>query len=146
MLRAPGCEDNPPEYWASQAKLHAGGEPQARAITKQFCREVDNPELTTPFDVSGIAARTLVIQQGDRDRFFPPRIGLELQQHIKRASLWVVPGAGHLPCFAPERRATCVATIGAFVDAQFAVEETGGERAHGQFVGSQGEGVPQAYW
>jgi pimeloyl-ACP methyl ester carboxylesterase len=116
-LMRSGCQDNPPEYWADQRRRHAGGDQQARAIAQQFCREVDNPEVTTTFDVAPITARTLVIQ-GDRDPLFPPRVGLGLQQRIKGASLWIVPDTYHLPCFRADRHAECVREIGAFLDGQ----------------------------
>jgi pimeloyl-ACP methyl ester carboxylesterase len=115
LSHAPGCEDNPPEFWADQRRRHAGGEQQAHAIAHQLCQEADNPEVTTPFDVAPITARTLVIQ-GDHDPLFPPRVGLELQQGIKGAWLWVVPGTNHLPCFRPDRHAECAAVIAAFLD------------------------------
>ena len=115
LSHAPGCEDNPPEFWADQRRRHAGGEQRARAIAHQLCQEADNPELATPFDVAPITARTLVIQ-GDHDPLFPPRVGLGLQEAIKGARLWVVPGTYHLPCFRADRHEECAAVIGAFLD------------------------------
>ncbi|TLZ01993.1 MAG: alpha/beta fold hydrolase [Gammaproteobacteria bacterium] len=47
--------------------------------------------------------RTLIVQ-GDHDRFFPLHVGVGLYAAIPKSYLWVVPDAGHLPCFDERHR------------------------------------------
>ncbi len=50
----------------------------------------------TPPYLSAIQARTL-IAQGDRDRFYPVEISLEMARAIPQSSLWIVPNGDHVP-------------------------------------------------
>ena len=43
--------------------------------------------------------RTLIVH-GDRDRFFPVNIPVEMYRAIPEAALWIVPNGGHIPFFA----------------------------------------------
>ena len=61
-----------------------------------------------PAELARIRARTLVVY-GDRDPLYPVEHGVELYRGIPNASLWVVPGGGHVPIARRERRAEFVA-------------------------------------
>ena len=93
---------------------------QARAVMRQVPIEGDERQRTlwrqargfaddysdmsfTPPHLATITARTLVVY-GDRDDLYPVEMGVEIYRAIPGASLWVVPGGGHGPCFAPEER------------------------------------------
>ncbi len=102
ILKTPGCETLSPEELAEMRKLHANGDEQIHALQKQFCNEVENTGALTPPLVK-IKARTLIVQ-GDHDRFFPLRVRVGLYAAIPKAYLWVVPDAGHLPCFDEKHR------------------------------------------
>jgi len=41
---------------------------------------------------------------GDRDQLYPVEMGVQMYRAIPGASLWVVPGGGHGPIFAPHER------------------------------------------
>jgi len=46
--------------------------------------------------LSRISTRILIVW-GNRDRYFPPYIPLELYQDLSDASLWSIPKQGHTP-------------------------------------------------
>jgi len=50
--------------------------------------------------LSTITARTLVVH-GDRDRFFPVEIPVNLYRSIPDAALWIIPGGDHVPISDP---------------------------------------------
>lgn len=102
ILKTPGCETLSPEELAVMRTLHANGDEQIHALQKQFCNEVENTGALTP-PLFKIKARTLIVQ-GDHDRFFPLHVGVGLYAAIPKAYLWVVPDAGHLPCFDEKHR------------------------------------------
>ena len=58
-----------------------------------FKDNYDDMNFTGPY-LSTIKARTLIVH-GDRDRFFPVHIALEMYEGIPDSALWVVPNAGH---------------------------------------------------
>ena len=79
-------------------RRHPGGELQLRALlagAAAFAESYDDMNLTPPL-LSTIQARTLIVQ-GDRDPFYPIEISVEMARAIPRASLWIVPNAGHGP-------------------------------------------------
>jgi pimeloyl-ACP methyl ester carboxylesterase len=74
---------------------------QIRALKTQFGRfqdSYDDMNFTPPL-LGTIKARTLIVH-GDRDRFFPVDIPVEIYRAIPGASLWIVPNGGHIPFFA----------------------------------------------
>jgi pimeloyl-ACP methyl ester carboxylesterase len=58
-------------------------------------RSYDDMNFTRPY-LSTITARTLIIH-GDRDRFFPVEIPVEMYQSIPNSALWIIPNGGHVP-------------------------------------------------
>src|SRR5262249_25774701 len=59
----------------------------------------DDPNFT-PDVLATIEADTLIVF-GDRDPLYPVSIAFDLYQAIPKASLWIVPNAGHGPVFGP---------------------------------------------
>jgi pimeloyl-ACP methyl ester carboxylesterase len=81
------------------------GDDQARTLGRHargFADDYTDMSFTPPH-LATITARTLIVY-GDRDQLYPVEMGLELYRAIPRASLWVVPGGGHGPIFAPQER------------------------------------------
>lgn len=74
------------------------GEAQIRQLLEQFKAFHDNHDDMnfSASDLSTILARTLVVH-GDRDRFFPVEIAVELYRALPRAALWIIPGGDHVP-------------------------------------------------
>ena len=74
------------------------GEEQIRQLIAQFnsLAENDDDMDFDPRSLSAIRARTLVVH-GDRDRFFPVEIPVELYRAIPDAALWIIPGGEHVP-------------------------------------------------
>ncbi|MCE9575364.1 MAG: alpha/beta hydrolase [Deltaproteobacteria bacterium] len=56
----------------------------------------------TAADLAAITARTLIVH-GDRDELYPVELAVELYRAIPRASLWVIPDAGHDAIFTAAR-------------------------------------------
>ena len=82
--------------------LHKHGDAQIVALQHEFCGfkdSYDDMNFTPPF-LSTITAHTLIVQ-GDHDRYFPPRIALEMYTAIPHAFLWIVPNGTHLPLLSP---------------------------------------------
>ena len=48
----------------------------------------------TRANLATIQARTLIVH-GDRDRFFPAEMAMELYRGIPISQLWIVPNGGH---------------------------------------------------
>jgi pimeloyl-ACP methyl ester carboxylesterase len=81
------------------------GDEQQRALwrhARAFADDYGDMSFTPPH-LATITARTLVVY-GDRDHLYPVEMGVEIYRAIPRASLWVVPGGGHGPIFAPHER------------------------------------------
>jgi pimeloyl-ACP methyl ester carboxylesterase len=79
-------------------RRHPGGDAQIEAIlasTKAFADSYDDLNFTPPY-LGKITARALIVQ-GDRDPLYPAEISVEMARAIPRASLWIVPNAGHGP-------------------------------------------------
>jgi pimeloyl-ACP methyl ester carboxylesterase len=72
------------------------GKERAHALITQWANHkdiYDDMNFTPPY-LSTITARTLIVH-GDRDRFFPVAIPVEMYQAIPHAYLWVIPNGGH---------------------------------------------------
>jgi pimeloyl-ACP methyl ester carboxylesterase len=77
---------------------HVRGEAQVAALLDQARGFADSHDdlAFTAADLARIQARTLIVY-GDRDPLYPVEIAVELYRGIRDASLWVVPGGGHVP-------------------------------------------------
>jgi pimeloyl-ACP methyl ester carboxylesterase len=87
-----------PQEYQEQKELHVRGDEQIRSLQKQFNAfkdSYDDMNFTPPY-LSTITARTLIIH-GDRDRFFPVEIPMEMYKSIPNAYLWIVPNGSHVP-------------------------------------------------
>ncbi len=59
--------------------------------------------IFTPPYLSAIRANTLIVH-GDRDKYFPVSIAVEMYESIPDSYLWIRPNGGHVPNFdKPER-------------------------------------------
>lgn len=90
------------EQWTILRRSHPGGDEQIRALlesTTAFADSYDDMAFTPPH-LATIQARTLIVQ-GDRDPLYPVDLSVEMAHAIPRASLWIVPNAGHGPVFGP---------------------------------------------
>jgi len=78
------------------------GDAQIRQLIAQFNALHDNDDDMnfTEQTLSTITARTLVVH-GDRDRFFPVEIPVNLYRSIPDAALWIIPGGDHVPVSDP---------------------------------------------
>src|ERR1019366_10540817 len=68
------------------------GDTQIRELIAQFNALHENYDDMnfTAQDLSAITARTLVVH-GDRDRFFPVEIPVNIYRSIPDAALWIIP-------------------------------------------------------
>ena len=98
LMRAVSSENRSPADWAEMRGRHVHGDAQIEAIWNAMRALGESTEDVnfSAADLAKIRARTLVVY-GDRDPLYPLEHGLELSRGIPNASLWVVPGAGHLP-------------------------------------------------
>jgi len=91
---------------------HAYGDEQILMLERQFSAfkdSYDDMNFTAPY-LSTISARTLIVH-GDRDRFFPAHIALEMYEAIPDSYLWLVPNGGHVPIRGPRQdHFLCTAT------------------------------------
>jgi pimeloyl-ACP methyl ester carboxylesterase len=74
------------------------GDTQTRELIGQFHRMKDNYDdmnFTAPY-LSTITARTLIVH-GDRDKFFPVSIPVQMYAAIPDSYLWIIPNGGHSP-------------------------------------------------
>ena len=102
ILRDPACEHLSPADWQRMRGLHKHGDAQIVALQHEFCGfkySYDDMNFTPPL-LSSITAHTLIVH-GDHDRYFPPRIALEMYTAIPHAFLWIVPNGTHLPLLSP---------------------------------------------
>lgn len=81
---------------------HPGGLQQVEALfddlnnmAGKYDAAAGHPVLT-PETLAGIDIPALLIW-GDRDPYFPLKVGGELYGSLPRAQLWVIPGQGHVP-------------------------------------------------
>ena len=101
-MRRATVENLTPDVYARRRLIHKRGDEQIRELQQQFHGfkdSYDDMNFTRPF-LSTITARTLIIH-GDRDQFFPVEIPMEMYRGIPNASLWIIPGGGHIPIFQP---------------------------------------------
>jgi len=99
-------------------EIHPRGDAQIDALFRQpahFAVTFDDMNFTPPL-LSTIRARCLLVN-GDRDPLIPVELSLEAYRAVPRASLWVVPDAGHAPIFGEWREPFARAAI-AFLGAQ----------------------------
>lgn len=78
------------------------GDEQIRQLIAQFNAlhgNYDDMNFTAQ-SLSAITARTLVVH-GDRDRFFPVEIALNIYRSIPDAALWIIPDGDHAPIYDP---------------------------------------------
>ena len=104
-------------------QIHLLGDDQIRAMKYQFFKmkdSYDDMNFTPPY-LSTITARTLIVH-GDRDRFFPVSIPVELYLAIPQSYLWIVPIGGHIPIFG-ENKNVFVKTAMEFLDGAWEQEE-----------------------
>lgn len=92
----------PPQVQDMYRACAKRGDEQIRQLVAQFNALGDNyDDMTfTAEDLSAIKARTLVVH-GDRDRFFPVEIAVNLYRSIPHAALWIIPGGDHVPIHDP---------------------------------------------
>ncbi|PTX94280.1 alpha/beta hydrolase [Opitutus sp. ER46] len=90
----------PREVQAMYRECAKRGDAQIRELIAQFNAFHDNHDdmAFTAATLATITARTLVVH-GDRDRFFPAEIALDLHRSIPGAALWIIPGGEHVPIF-----------------------------------------------
>ena len=76
------------------------GDAQVRQLVEQFKAFHDNHDdmKFSESDLSNILALTLIVH-GDRDRFFPVEIAVDLYRSIPDAALWIVPNGDHVPIY-----------------------------------------------
>jgi pimeloyl-ACP methyl ester carboxylesterase len=97
--------DDPNLDWEPLRQRHFYGDEQIRALINQvhgFCDSYDDMNFTAPY-LSTISAKTLIMY-GDRDRFHPVSLAVEMYNAIPDSYLWIVPNAAH-GCFLGERTA-----------------------------------------
>ena len=105
FMRALKPDSLPTEFVREGSECATRGESQIRELAAQFNAfkdSYDDMNFTPPL-LGTIRARTLVVH-GDRDPFFPVAIPVEMYQSIPRASLWIVPNAGHEGPMAPQTK------------------------------------------
>ena len=98
IMRQTSPETASPERWENMRKNHKHGDDQIRALLNQFNNfkdSYDDMNFTSPY-LSTITAKTLIVH-GDRDRFFPVSIPVEMYSAIPHSYLWIVPNGGHGP-------------------------------------------------
>lgn len=86
------------QEWVRLRRTHPGGDEQIKALlasTTAFAESYDDMNFTPPC-LSTVQARTMIVQ-GDRDPLYPVEMSVEMARAIPRASLWVIPNAGHGP-------------------------------------------------
>jgi pimeloyl-ACP methyl ester carboxylesterase len=91
----------PAEARALMRQVPEGSSPQWELQRAQA--EVYDDLAFTPPQLARIAARTLIIY-GDRDPLYPVEMAVQMYRAIPRASLCVVPDAGHGPIFLGQAR------------------------------------------
>jgi pimeloyl-ACP methyl ester carboxylesterase len=106
IMRTMTEETRSPEDWAVLRATHLHGDEQIRALLRHargFAESTDDMRFT-PETLARIASPVLLVN-GDRDPLYPIEILLSMYRAIPSASLFVLPGGGHLPVFAEPRRA-----------------------------------------
>jgi pimeloyl-ACP methyl ester carboxylesterase len=99
--------------WRIMRERHKHGDQQIRALWRQardFSVSHHDMNFTPPL-LATITARTLLVN-GDRDPLYPVEMFVEMYRAIPRASLWILPNAGHGPIFGRHRAAFVAAARG----------------------------------
>lgn len=102
LMRGATVESLTPADYEERRQFHKRGDEQIRELQRQFHSfkdSYDDMNFTPPF-LSTVTARTLIVH-GDRDRFFPVEIPIEMYRGIPNAELWIIPRGGHVPIFDP---------------------------------------------
>lgn len=116
IMAATTEESRSPAEWQEMRQRHAGGDEQIRALWRHargFAASHDDMAFTPPL-LATITARTLVVY-GDRDPLYPVEMGVAIYRAVPNAALWVIPGGGHAPVFAPDVREPFARTALAFL-------------------------------
>lgn len=100
VMRKTTVEGMSERDWEDNRARHKLGDDQIRALYQQFHDfgdSYDDMNFTPPY-LSTIRARTFVVH-GDRDKFFPIPMPLEMYRSIPNSYLWIIPNGGHVPIF-----------------------------------------------
>ncbi|MEM6886332.1 MAG: alpha/beta hydrolase, partial [Verrucomicrobiota bacterium] len=84
-------------------KKHPQGDEQIQKLweySNAFKDDVDDMNFQ-PKDLKEITARTFIIH-GDSDPLIPVEVAETMHNWIPDASLWLIPGGGHVPVFGEE--------------------------------------------
>jgi len=98
ILAQSTVESMTPDDWQRMRQYAKHGDDQIKSLQTQFHNfkdSYDDMNFTPPY-LSTITAKTLIIH-GDRDRFFPVEIALEMYRSIPNSYLWIFPNGGHIP-------------------------------------------------
>jgi pimeloyl-ACP methyl ester carboxylesterase len=88
----------PEEQMRQYRKIHKHGDAQIFDLLSQFKASsdiYDDMNFTTPY-LSTIKSKTYIIQ-GERDRYFPINVAIEMYKAIPNSFLWIVPNGSHVP-------------------------------------------------
>ena len=84
------------EQWKLMRQIHHYGDEQIELLIK-YMRDlkdsVDDVNFTKPY-LSTIKAKTLIIS-GDRDKYYPVEIAVDMYRSIPDSYLWILPNTGH---------------------------------------------------
>jgi pimeloyl-ACP methyl ester carboxylesterase len=100
MFRRASFASMPQDVQAMYRDCATRGDEQIRQLVTQFNSfhdDYDDMNFTAQ-TLSTITARTLVVH-GDRDRFFPVDIPMNIYRSIPDAALWIIPGGDHVPIY-----------------------------------------------
>ncbi|AQZ50483.1 alpha/beta fold hydrolase [Martelella mediterranea] len=98
IMRRASFATMPAPVQAMYRECATRGDRQIETLIGQFNALGDDRDDMnfTAGELAAISARTLVVH-GDRDRFFPVEIAVDLYRGIPDAALWVIPGGEHVP-------------------------------------------------
>ena len=133
IMRWASLRTMPPPVQEMYRECAERGDQQIDQLIAQFnALHDDHDDMNfTAQTLSSVAARTLVVH-GDRDRFFPVDIPVELYRSIPDAALWIIPGGEHVPIYDPAVPFTSTALR--FIDEADGSRRSGSprlERPHG---------------
>lgn len=102
IFRGTSFDRMPPYVQKMYRECATRGDTQVRQLVEQFKALHDNYDDMnfSAAELSTVLARTLVVH-GDRDRFFPVEIAVDIYRAIPDAALWIVPGGDHVPIHDP---------------------------------------------
>jgi pimeloyl-ACP methyl ester carboxylesterase len=104
IMREVNVEQIPEGEWKRLKGTHKNGEEQIISLVNQFHNfkdSYDDMNFTPPL-LSTIKAKTFIVH-GDRDRFFPVSIPLQLYESVPNSYLWIIPNGGHVPIYGKNR-------------------------------------------